>query len=127
MAGGTVESGEIQPPIWLTTEVRFLVYNISLAPLLGKLASGNCSLIPNPPLKPPFSLGNLSPRLPVSPSPRLSPGKGGSQPGFSISCGLLSLSLDEVSCRSGISSSAAPNTFNLADILLGFTGSGNGN
>ncbi len=41
-------------------------------------------VIPNPPLKPPFSLGNLSPRLPVSPSPRLSPGKGGSQPGFGL-------------------------------------------
>ena len=41
-------------------------------------------IIPNPPLKPPFSLGNLSPRLPVSPSPRLFPRKGGSQPGFSM-------------------------------------------
>ena len=41
-------------------------------------------IIPNPPLKLPFSLGNLSPRLPVSPSPRLSLGKGITQPGFRI-------------------------------------------
>ncbi len=70
---------------------------IEAVPNLGEQrlvhSSDSENVTPNPPLKLPFSLGNLSPPPPVSPSPplplppslRLSPEKGGSQPGFSIS------------------------------------------
>ncbi len=59
----------------------------------------------DPPLKFPFPLGNLSPRLPVSPSPRLSPGKGGSQPGFRISNLFAQRSVQEQSEKFAIQSS----------------------
>ncbi len=59
----------------------------------------------DPSLKFPFSLGNLSPRLPVSPSPRLSPGKGGRQPGFRISSLFAQHSVQEQSEKFPIQSS----------------------
>ncbi len=59
----------------------------------------------DPPLKFPFSLGNLSPRPPVSPSLRLSPGKGGSQPGFNISSLFAQRSAQEQSEKFAIQSS----------------------
>ena len=48
----------------------------------GALMLGISLLIPNPPLKLPFSLGNLSPRLQSRPVSRLSSVKDGIQPGF---------------------------------------------